>query len=162
MRKNWLAVLSILGLAGSTTPASAQVLTGAKKADSKSESTLKKSKHSQEDAASKDASTYKSTVQSVEGGKATSDAAMKYRKAGGDQTVEASQIDKGQKANAERKASQGAAAYKEQKAVKENSAAAIDSKHKAAAAELKATQKEATIKLTNAEQKKQVDAASPK
>jgi hypothetical protein len=56
MRKQLLALLSALGLAGSSTPASPQVLKGAKtQPDTKSESTVKRSKKAQEDAASKDA-----------------------------------------------------------------------------------------------------------
>ena len=42
MGKHWLAVLFIFGLAGSSTPALAQVLKSAKTADTKSESTIKK------------------------------------------------------------------------------------------------------------------------
>jgi len=85
MRKHLLAVLSVFGLAGSSTPASAQVATGAQKADTKSESTMKKSKLSQEDAASKDARKDKWKAQSAEGGHATSDASTQMRKAGGEQ-----------------------------------------------------------------------------
>lgn len=161
MRKQWLAVLSILGLAGSSTPASAQLLKGAQKTDSNSQSTLKKSKLSQEDAASKDASTFKS---------------LKYGKAGGDETAQASGIDKGQKAKAELKASHGTAEHKGQKAMTATGTTAHGSgggtgkvaqqeirlKAQKNASELKASQNEATIKLTNAEKKKQVNAASPK
>ena len=85
MRKHLLAVLSVFGLAGSSTPASAQVVKGAQKADTKSESTMKKSKLSQEDAASKDARKDKWKAQSAEGGHATSDASTQMRKAGGEQ-----------------------------------------------------------------------------
>src|SRR5262249_60138526 len=87
MRKHLLAVLSVFGLAGSSTPASAQVVKGAQKADTKSESTMKKSKLSQEDAASKDARKDKWKAQSAEGGHATSDASTQMRKAGGEQNA---------------------------------------------------------------------------
>src|SRR5215469_17250539 len=144
MRKHLLAVLSVFGLAGSTTPASAQVATGAQKADTKSESTMKKSKLSQEDAASKDARKDKWKAQSAEGGQATSDASTqmrkaggeqdskkvliglsqpskndadaKMRKAGGEQQEQKAGYMKSAKSNAELKSAQGAAEYKEQKA----------------------------------------------
>src|SRR5215472_10469345 len=87
MRKHLLAVLSIFGLAGSSTPASAQVPKNAKPADTKSESTMKKSKLSQEDAASKDARKDKWKAQPVESGQATSDASTQMRKAGGEQNA---------------------------------------------------------------------------
>ena len=138
MRKHLLAVLSVFGLAGSTTPASAQVATGAQKADTKSESTMKKSKLSQEDAASKDARKDKWKAQSAEGGHATSDASTQMRKAGGEQ--DASKQDsskkvliglsqpskndadaKMRKAGGEQQASKGAAEYKGQKALGDGS-----------------------------------------
>ena len=138
MRKHLLAVLSVFGLAGSSTPASAQVATGAQKADTKSESTMKKSKLSQEDAASKDARKDKWKAQSAEGGHATSDASTQMRKAGGEQ--DASKQDsskkvliglsqpskndadaKMRKAGGEQQASKGAAEYKGQKALGDGS-----------------------------------------
>ena len=138
MRKHLLAVLSVFGLAGSSTPASAQVVKGAEKADTKSESTMKKSKLSQEDAASKDARKDKWKAQSAEGGHATSDASTQMRKAGGEQ--DASKQDsskkvliglsqpskndadaKMRKAGGEQQASKGAAEYKGQKALGDGS-----------------------------------------
>src|SRR5262244_682344 len=44
MRKHVLAFLSVFGLAGSSTPASAQVVTNSQSANTKSESTVKASK----------------------------------------------------------------------------------------------------------------------
>ena len=138
MRKHLLAVLSVFGLAGSSTPASAQVATGAQKADTKSESTMKKSKLSQEDAASKDARKDKWKAQSAEGGHATSDASTQMRKAGGEQNeskqdsskkvlIGLSQPSKNdadakmRKAGGEQQASKGAAEYKGQKALGDGS-----------------------------------------
>lgn len=55
MRKKLLSLLSVVGLASSSTPASTQVLKGSQPADTKAESTVKASKITKEDAASKDA-----------------------------------------------------------------------------------------------------------
>jgi len=147
MRKHLLAVLSVFGLAGSSTPASAQVATGAQKADTKSESTMKKSKLSQEDAASKDARKDKWKAQSAEGGHATSDASTQMRKAGGEQ--DASKQDsskkvliglsqpskndadaKMRKAGGEQQASKGAAEYKGQKALGDGSVKTATGTHR--------------------------------
>ncbi len=88
MRKQLLAFLSMIGLAGSATPASPQVLKGSTPADTKSESTAKTSKIVQEDAASKDAAKNKVKLSSAEGGHATSDVVTeKQRKAGGEQNA---------------------------------------------------------------------------
>lgn len=178
MRKHLLAVLSIFGLAGSSTPATAQVVKGAKQADAKSESTMKKSKLSQEDAASKDAQKAKWKVQSAEGGQATSGAsAQTMRKAGGDPQVQSADYMKYSKSKAELKASQGAAQYKEQKALGDGSVKTatgttahgsgggagkvamqdVHIKGEKSAAEAKAVQQDAAKK-----QRKQVNQASPK
>src|SRR5215472_5139699 len=57
MRKHVLAFLSIFGLAGSSTPASAQVVKGSQSANTKSESTVKASKSAQESGAGQGAAT---------------------------------------------------------------------------------------------------------
>jgi hypothetical protein len=211
MRKHLLAVLSVFGLAGSSTPASAQVVKAAQKADTKSESTMKKSKLSQEDAASKDARKDKWKVQSAEGGHATSDASAKMRKAGGEQNaskqdsskkvlIGLSQPSKNdadakmrkaggeqqeqkagymklEKSKSELNASQGAAQYKEQKALGDGSVKTatgttahgsgggagkvamqdVHIKGEKSAAEAKAVQQDAAKK-----ERKQVNQASPK
>ena len=211
MRKHLLAVLSVFGLAGSSTPASAQLVQGAQKADTKSESTMKKSKLSQEDAASKDARKDKWKAQSAEGGHATSDASTQMRKAGGEQNaskqdsskkvlVGLSQPSKNdadakmrkaggeqqeqksgymklEKSTSELKASQGAAEYKEQKALGDGSVKTatgttahgsgggsgkvamqdVHIKGEKSAAETKAVQQDAAKKA-----QKQVNQASPK
>lgn len=105
MRKQLLALLSVFGLAGSSTPASAQVLKGSKPADTKSESTIKQSKTAQEDAASKDAQYLKGEKNTAETNAAKkgatkkvliglsepktgqNDKAIKMRKAGGEQSA---------------------------------------------------------------------------
>ena len=177
MRKHLLAVLSIFGLAGSSTPASAQVSKNAKPADTKSESTMKKSKLSQEDAASKDARKDKWKAQSVESGQATSDASAQMRKAGGDPQVQKTDYMKSAKSNAELKATQGATQYKEQKALGDGSVKTatgttahgsgggagkvamqdVHIKDEKSAAEAKAVQQDAAKK-----QQKEVNQASPK
>jgi len=101
MRRHVLAVLSIFGLAGSSTPASAQVVTGSPQANTKSESTIKASKSAQESAAGQGAATL--TVRKAGGEQNASkqdsskkvliglsqpsknDADAKMRKAGGEQ-----------------------------------------------------------------------------
>jgi prepilin-type processing-associated H-X9-DG protein len=103
MRKHVLALLSIFGLAGSSTPASAQVVKGSQAADTKSESTVKASKAAQESAAGQ--GTANITVRKAGGEQnankqdsskkvliglsqpAKDDAAKKMRKAGGEQNA---------------------------------------------------------------------------
>jgi hypothetical protein len=58
MRKVYLAVLSLFGLAGSTVPAQAQILKG-KEPDTAKASTVKSTKTAQENAAAKDAASIK-------------------------------------------------------------------------------------------------------
>jgi len=177
MRKHLLAVLSVFGLAGSSTPASAQLVQGAQKADTKSESTMKKSKLSQEDAASKDARKDKWKAQSAQGGQATSDASTQMRKAGGEQQEQKAGYMKSAKSNAELKSTQGAAEYKEQKALGDGSVKTatgttahgsgggsgkvamqdVHIKGEKSAAETKAVQQDAAKKA-----QKQVNQASPK
>jgi hypothetical protein len=106
MRKHVLAFLSIFGLAGSATPASAQVLKGSQPTDTKSESTVKASKAAQESAAGQGAANI--TVRKAGGEQnaakddaskkvliglsqpAKDDAGKKVRKAGGEQQAAAS------------------------------------------------------------------------
>jgi hypothetical protein len=59
MRKVYLAVLSLFGLAGSSVPAQAQVLKGSKEAEAAKSSTVKSSKAAQENAAANDAGGHK-------------------------------------------------------------------------------------------------------
>jgi hypothetical protein len=123
MRKRLLSLLSVVGLASSATPASPQAPTGATQADTKSESTMKRSKTVQEDAASKDAAKmtkaeterkaggsqqeYKHKVSSAEGGHATSDIIpTRQRKAGGETSVQDVHIKKAVKSTAEANAVQ--------------------------------------------------------
>jgi prepilin-type processing-associated H-X9-DG protein len=106
MRKHVLAFLSIFGLAGSSTPASAQVVKGSQSANTKSESTVKTSKTAQESAAGQGAATL--TVRKAGGEQNASkqdsskkvliglsqpsknDVDAKMRKAGGEQQAAAS------------------------------------------------------------------------
>jgi hypothetical protein len=178
MGKHWLAVLFIFGLAGSSTPALAQVLKSAKTADTKSESTIKNSKQSPADAASKDSRRDKWKVQSVEGGHATDVAAMTSRKAGGEQQSESMKTAKknilvsdvkSKKTDSEHKQASGAAAIKSRKAGsgqqseflkvsnKDIMVSKPDFKTNKSSPELNAAQQDATKRA-----RKQVDQASPK
>ena len=103
MRKHVLAFLSIFGLAGSSTPASAQVVKGSQSANTKSESTIKASKAAQESTAGQGAANI--TVRKAGGEQnaakddaskkvliglsqpAKDDAGKKVRKAGGEQNA---------------------------------------------------------------------------
>ncbi len=53
MRKHWLALLSMIGMAGSTLPAQAQVLKGSKDESTNKQQKIKASKTAQEKAAAK-------------------------------------------------------------------------------------------------------------
>jgi hypothetical protein len=132
MRKHVVALLSMLGLASSSTPASAQVVKGAQPPDTKSESTVKKSKTAQEDAASKNAEY------------------LKTRKAGGEQNASRDVVNEkiGNQA-----AGKHIAGVKYEKSNAEASAITNGSSKKVLnglSQPRKTTEKDATIKLTNA------------
>jgi hypothetical protein len=173
MRKKLLGLLSVVGLASSSTPVSTQVLKGSQPADTKAESTVKASKTTKENAASKDAAKMtkvanerkagviqaddKRKLSSVEGGHATSDVITeKQRKAGGEQAAAGGQIqDK----------------HTLTKISSENAAATAEHKDKKSAAEKNASQKATWVKggkvaaganAAQSEAGKKADQASPK
>ena len=177
MRKQVLAFLSALGLAGSSAPATAQVLKGSTPADTKSESTVKASKVSQEDAASKDAgkttklakeqkasdgaadkkikySKSKNNVSSVEGGHATSDAVKdKWKKAGAEQKA-AGLDDKRKRTTAEDNSLKTTTEDKARKVSTENAASGGHIK--------KGLKNEAEAQAAQKDANKKTDQASPK
>lgn len=114
MRKQLLAVLSILGIAGSNAPSQAQVLKGSKKVSTKTESTIKldKAKQEQNAAAAAAAEKDKKNATGVQAGK--TDANIKLHK-GADTTVKDSWI-KGNKSAAEKTAATKNATVKASKA----------------------------------------------
>jgi hypothetical protein len=153
MRKQLLALLSALGLAGSSSPAKAQTPQGSQPANTKSESTVKLTKKAQEDAASKDAA--KMTKLESE------------RKAGGIQVDDKHKIGKTQQENA---AAEAKAKHKVQsaegghatsdvvneklrKANAEQNATSLEDKHKKTAAEKTAVSSEANKKANQASPK---------
>jgi hypothetical protein len=146
MRKQLLALLSALGLAGSSSPAKAQTPQGSPPANTKSESTVKVSKATQEDAASKDAA--KMTKLESE------------RKAGGIQVDDKRKIGKSQqegtaaeaKAKIKLQSAEGGHATSDvvneklRKAGAEQNATGLEHKHKQTAAEKTAVSQELTRK----------------
>ena len=150
MRKQLLALLSALGLAGSSSPARGQELKGSQPANTKSESTAKVSKITQEDAASKDAA--KMTKLESEG------------KAGGIQVEDKHKIGKSQqedaaaeaKAKIKRSSAEGGHATSDvvteklRKAGAEQNATSLEHKHKQTAAGAAAAQSEANKKANQA------------
>lgn len=109
MRKQLLAVLSILGIAGSNAPSQAQVLKGSKKVSTKTESTIKldKAKQEQNAAAAAAAEKDKKNATGVQAGK--TDANIKLHK-GADSWI------KGNKSAAEKTAATKNATVKASKA----------------------------------------------
>ena len=172
MRKQLLALLSALGLAGSSSPAKAQAPQGSQPANTKSESTVKLTKAAQEDAASKDAAKVKKLASE--------------QKAGGIQVEDKHKIGKSQqennaaeaKAKVKRQSAEGGHATsdvvseKVGKAGAEQNATSLEHKHKQTAAEKAAASQELTgkekrrkaqsEKAVQPSAQKQVDKASPK
>src|SRR5215472_1478029 len=171
MRKHVVALLSMLGLASSSAPASAQVVKGTPSTDTKSESTVKKSKTAQEDAAGKNAEY------------------LKARKAGGEQNANRDVVNekignqaagkhiagvKYEKNNAEKKAitdgsskkilvglSQPRKTNEKDATIKLTNANAEQSAAKSAK-DIKRAKVNAAQQDANQKAKKQVDQASPK
>jgi len=151
MRKHVLAFLSIFGLAGSSTPASAQVVKGSQSANTKSESTVKASKSAQESGAGQGAATLtmrkaggeqnavqdedkkhrnqtlESKTSTIKGEKNTAEANAAKNDASKKVLIDLSQPAKNdadakmRKAGGEQQASKGAAEYKGQKALGDGS-----------------------------------------
>ena len=160
MRKQLLALLSALGLAGSSSPATAQAPQGSQPANTKSESTVKLTKATQEDAASKDAAKVKKLASE--------------QKAGGIQVEDKDKIGKSQQENAaaeakakvKRQSVEGGHATsdvvndKRRKAGAEQNAAILEHKHKQTAAEKAAVSQEVTSKAIKKQPKVAAGAAA--
>lgn len=113
MRKQLIAFLSVLGIAGASVPSQAQVLKGSKKAPTKSESTIKLDKAKQEQTAAGAAVTEKHAKNTAETNAAKTDAAIKLNK-GATATQKDAQI-KGNKSAAENSAAKKTATVKASK-----------------------------------------------
>lgn len=113
MRKQLIALLSVLGIAGSNAPSQAQVLKGSKKAPTKSESTIKLDKAKQEQSAAGAAVTEKHVKNTAETNAAKTDATIKLNK-GATSTQKDAQI-KGNKSAAENSAVKKTATVKASK-----------------------------------------------
>jgi hypothetical protein len=113
MRKQLIAFLSVLGIAGSNAPSQAQVLKGSKKAPTKSESTIKLDKAKQEQTAAGAAVTDKHAKNTAETNAAKTDATIKLNK-GATATQKDAQI-KGNKSAAESSAAKKTATVKASK-----------------------------------------------
>ena len=86
MRKRLVALLSLAGFAGSTTPVTAQVLKGSDQADTKKESTVKDAKATQENKDAANTAIQDKRKNAVAESNAAKDAkTIKMRKAGGEQ-----------------------------------------------------------------------------
>jgi hypothetical protein len=137
MRKQLLALLSMIGLAGSSAPASAQVLKGSTQPDKKTESQLKRSKAQQENQANKNAHFQKTWRKST-----NTDSFLKLN----NQYKEdkAQQENKANKSAASKDAAKMTKQYKENKAQQENKAnkSAAYSKHTFEAKQKKSTNAE--------------------
>ena len=114
MRKQLIALLSVLGIAGSNAPSQAQVLKGSKKAPTKAESTIKLDKAKQEQTAAGAAVTEKHAKNTAETNAAKTDATIKLNK-GAASTQKDAQI-KGNKSAAESSAAKKTATVKASKA----------------------------------------------
>ncbi len=146
MRKRLLSLLSVVGLASSSTPASTQVLKGSQPADTKSESTVKSSKKVQEDAASKDAAKMTKVENERKAGGIQQEAKHKIVKTEHENAATEVQI-KGKLSSAEGgHATSDVITEKQRKAGAEQKATSAEHKHKQTAAEKVAVSNELTHK----------------
>src|SRR5262249_44073932 len=148
MRKQLLALLSMLGLAGWAAPTQAQAIKGKEDDKAQAESTMKSSKANTESNAQKVVSGHKGQVASAEGGHATSDVVNeKLRKAGAEQNATGLKHKHKQTASEKTAVSQELT-HKDKwsKTQSENAAASAQIKGEKSAAEVKAQGSEASIK----------------
>ena len=150
MRKRLLSLLSVVGLASSSTPAWGQVLKGSQAANTKSQSTIKASKAAQEDAASKDAMKLKKAENERKAGGVQQEAKHKIVKAEHESDAAAARA-KIKRTSAEGgHATSDVLAQKQRKAGGEQNATNLEHKHKQASAEKAAVGPELAHKKASA------------